>query len=434
MLHALGGEAEVNREVASLRFSLRSLATARPGSRAADAMADVCATVAARLDALLLAPLERAPATGRSCSCRPASCTRCRGRCSPRSRTGRSPSRRRCGSGTAPRSTRPATTAPAVLVAGPRLPAATEEIETLRARHPEALALTARRTPRSPRSTHALDGADSAHLAAHGRFRDDNPLFCSLELADGALTVYDLERLRRAPRRLVLSSCESGLSAVHAGDELMGFTAAVFALGTATVIAAVVPVPDEATAGLMLALDDELRRRRRAGRGARQRARRDRRRRPPPHGRARGLRLFRRGLTTLDQVKTKPLRSTIELVLIVAAALFFALDPAGAGGQAVPDPVGLDAADAQARPADPRRPLLAPPRRRPGARRRHRLPSAARRGHRRLRAPRRGPVLLGRPGDAPLVLAADRDPVGRRRSSSASSGCRATRSRSSTAT
>ena len=39
----------------------------------------------------------------------------------------------------------------------------------------------------------------------------------------------------------------------------MGFTAAVFALGTATVIAAVVPVPDEATAGLMLALDEKLR-------------------------------------------------------------------------------------------------------------------------------------------------------------------------------
>ena len=49
-----------------------------------------------------------------------------------------------------------------------------------------------------------------------------------------------------------------GLSAVHAGDELMGFTAAVFALGTQTVIAAVVPVPDEATKGLMLELDEEL--------------------------------------------------------------------------------------------------------------------------------------------------------------------------------
>ena len=56
----------------------------------------------------------------------------------------------------------------------------------------------------------------------------------------------------------MLSSCESGLSAVSPGDELMGFTAAVFTLGTQTVIAAVVPVPDKTTKGLMLALDEEL--------------------------------------------------------------------------------------------------------------------------------------------------------------------------------
>ena len=48
-------------------------------------------------------------------------------------------------------------------------------------------------------------------------------------------------------------------------------------------------------------------------------------------------------------------------------------DDPGVRGQAVPDPVRVDAADAQARPADPRRPLLAPGRRRPGARRRHGL-------------------------------------------------------------
>ena len=60
------------------------------------------------------------------------------------------------------------------------------------------------------------------------------------------------------PQRIVLSSCESGLSSVHAGDELMGFTAALFALGTCTIFAAVVPVPDEATKGLMLALDEAL--------------------------------------------------------------------------------------------------------------------------------------------------------------------------------
>src|SRR4051794_8678848 len=130
-------------------------------------------------------------------------------------------------------------------------------MEVLRTRHPESTTLIGREAT-TLNVARAVDGADHAHVAAHGRFRDDNPLFSSLELADGLVTVYDLERLQRVPRRVVLSSCETGLSAVHAGDELMGFTAAVFALGTQTVIAAVVPVPDEATKGLMLALDEEL--------------------------------------------------------------------------------------------------------------------------------------------------------------------------------
>ena len=43
----------------------------------------------------------------------------------------------------------------------------------------------------------ALDGAGLAHVAAHGHFRADSPLFSSLELADGPLTVHDLERLQR---------------------------------------------------------------------------------------------------------------------------------------------------------------------------------------------------------------------------------------------
>ena len=69
-------------------------------------------------------------------------------------------------------------------VAGPRLPAAEEEIETLRTRHPEATTLT-REHATIANVARAIDGADQAHVAAHGRFRDDNPLFTSLELADG---------------------------------------------------------------------------------------------------------------------------------------------------------------------------------------------------------------------------------------------------------
>jgi len=103
-----------------------------------------------------------------------------------------------------------------------------------------------------------MDAAELVHIAAHGRFRADNPQFSAIELADGPLTVYDLERVRRGPRRLVLSACDSGLSAVHAGDELMGLAGAIFSLGTSTLIASVVPVADDATKALMVELHREL--------------------------------------------------------------------------------------------------------------------------------------------------------------------------------
>ena len=92
----------------------------------------------------------------------------------------------------------------------------------------------------------ALDGAWTAHVAAHGVFRADNPLFSSLRLDDGPLTVYDLGRLRRAPLRLVLSSCESGVAAPVGADELLGMVSALVPLGTASLLASVVPVNDAA--------------------------------------------------------------------------------------------------------------------------------------------------------------------------------------------
>jgi CHAT domain-containing protein len=96
----------------------------------------------------------------------------------------------------------------------------------------------------------ALDGCEHAHIAAHGRFRADHPLFSSLRLADGQLTVYDLESLAHAPRRIALFACDAGVAAVHPGDELMGLAAALFGLGTATVIASVLPLPDAAGVAL----------------------------------------------------------------------------------------------------------------------------------------------------------------------------------------
>ena len=133
-----------------------------------------------------------------------------------------------------------------VAVSGPGLPAAPDEVRAV----PEATVLV---DATAEEVLAAVDGADLAHLACHAVFRPDNPLFSALLLSDGPLTVYDLQRLDRAPATVLLSACDSGRNAVRAGDELLGLAAALFALGTRHVVASVVPVGDAAAAALMAA-------------------------------------------------------------------------------------------------------------------------------------------------------------------------------------
>jgi CHAT domain-containing protein len=104
----------------------------------------------------------------------------------------------------------------------------------------------------------ALDGAVLAHLACHGRFRADSPLFSALELADGPLTALDLQGLRRTPDTLILSACDVALSERYAGDELLGLSAALLSMGTRTIVASVVPVPDRAARRMLVAFHREL--------------------------------------------------------------------------------------------------------------------------------------------------------------------------------
>jgi CHAT domain-containing protein len=70
--------------------------------------------------------------------------------------------------------------------------------------------------------------------------------------------VYDLERLKRAPRTVILAACDTGRSVVRAGDELLGLSATFLALGTAQVVGTVVPVVDAATTPLMVAFHRRL--------------------------------------------------------------------------------------------------------------------------------------------------------------------------------
>ncbi len=146
-----------------------------------------------------------------------------------------------------------------VLIAGPGLESGGAELDTLALRHPDAMLLRGVDAT-VERSLEALDGAAVAHVAAHGRFREDSPLFSSLDLDDGPLTVHDFERLGRAPHRIVLSACESGVVAPIGAGEMLGLVSAMLAMGSAGIVSSVAKVNDQATAELMLdvhaAMDD----------------------------------------------------------------------------------------------------------------------------------------------------------------------------------
>ena len=145
-----------------------------------------------------------------------------------------------------------------VLVGGPRLVTGGAEVRHLAAQYPDAVVL-ADGSATAEKVMTAMDGAWLVHVAAHGTFRGDSPLFSAIELDDGPLTVYDLEHLKQAPYRVVLSSCDSAVGAAVGADELLGLVSALISLGSAGVVASVVPVNDPATVPLMIALHDHLR-------------------------------------------------------------------------------------------------------------------------------------------------------------------------------
>ncbi|MGD0560287.1 MAG: CHAT domain-containing protein [Streptosporangiaceae bacterium] len=248
VLRALGPVGPVRLELDSLRFAWRRLLTGHGSAASLRAAAQLAAHAASRLDDALIAPLAPLPAGCPLILVPPG-----------RLRSLPWPMLPGCAN-------RPVTVAPSaaswltarqassearrvVLVAGPGLTGAAGEIEALSEIYPGAQVLTGCDATVSA-TLRALNGADVAHVAAHGTFRVDNPLFSSLLLADGPLTVYDLERLNSAPRTIMLTACDSGLSPVGPGDEMTGLAAALLAVGASAVIAPLLPLPDVVSARL----------------------------------------------------------------------------------------------------------------------------------------------------------------------------------------
>ena len=144
-----------------------------------------------------------------------------------------------------------------VLVAGPGLAGAEDEVTALRALHPQATVFGPAECT-AWNLAQAARGADLVHLACHGTARADNSSFSAIELADGPLTVQQLHQACVAPRRVVLASCHSGADVSYAGGETFGFVTALLALGSGGVVASIAAVPDVDAIDLMTRLHTHL--------------------------------------------------------------------------------------------------------------------------------------------------------------------------------
>lgn len=96
-----------------------------------------------------------------------------------------------------------------------------------------------------------LAGFDVIHLATHALFDGAHPLQSRILLADGGMTVPDLFRLRLNARLVILSACQTALSKLEPGDELLGLREALLFAGARALVVSLWQVDDAVTGHLM---------------------------------------------------------------------------------------------------------------------------------------------------------------------------------------
>jgi CHAT domain-containing protein/tetratricopeptide (TPR) repeat protein len=148
---------------------------------------------------------------------------------------------------------RPASTSASSLVFGiadERAPQILHEAQSVAALLPQSsLHLGDRATSSVLRENGPRSGL--LHLATHGIYRQDNPMFSGIRLGDGYLNLYDLYQMRFDARLVTLSGCATGMNFVAAGDELLGLQRGLFCAGATALLLSLWDVHDQSTAQLM---------------------------------------------------------------------------------------------------------------------------------------------------------------------------------------
>ena len=92
----------------------------------------------------------------------------------------------------------------------------------------------------------------SVHIATHGYFRQDNPMFSSIRLGSSHLSLYDMAHLQLPVELVVLSGCATGLNVVTPGDELMGLVRGLLQAGAQSLVLSLWDVNDDSTKEFMV--------------------------------------------------------------------------------------------------------------------------------------------------------------------------------------
>ena len=89
------------------------------------------------------------------------------------------------------------------------------------------------------------------HVATHGMFRYDNPMFSSVQLGSSRLSLFDLYQLELRAELVTLSGCGTGLNVVEGGDELMGMVRGLLYAGARAALVTLWDVNDQSTSEFM---------------------------------------------------------------------------------------------------------------------------------------------------------------------------------------
>ncbi len=98
----------------------------------------------------------------------------------------------------------------------------------------------------------------SVHIATHGYFRQDNPMFSSIRLGTSHLSLYDMAHLQLPVELIALSGCATGLNVVTPGDELMGLVRGLLQAGAQSLVLSLWDVHDDSTKEFMVEFYNQL--------------------------------------------------------------------------------------------------------------------------------------------------------------------------------